>query len=277
MSTRGLPEDHAMEDYLVDLEAVVERLSLERFVLYGGPLSNHVAIRYAIHHPESVTALVLGDVTLDSSMLPPGYRELARQDWALFLHTIASSFSLQGAPIEVAYWRQSVEQADYLRAESASRQSDITTLLPELSVPTLILNARRLRADEPESRLAEHGRAMAAVIPDGRLVLYDGFASVWYSGSPEPPAAVPMIEAFLASIPGLNRTPGATVRTTRLLSSREIQVLQLIARGSSNQQIADDLVLSVRTVERHITNVYAKIGARGRADATAYAVRAGLD
>jgi DNA-binding NarL/FixJ family response regulator len=139
------------------------------------------------------------------------------------------------------------------------------------------LNARRLRADEPESPLAEHGRALAAVIPDARLVLYDGFASVWYLSGSEPPAAVPMIEAFLASIPGLKRSPEAALATTRLLSRREIEVLQLIARGSSNQHIADDLVLSVRTVERHITNGYAKIGARGRADATAYALRAGLD
>ena len=52
-------------------------------------------------------------------------------------------------------------------------------------------------------------------------------------------------------------------------------MLRLIARGS-NQKIADELVLSVRTVERHITNLYAKSGARGKADATAYALRNGL-
>jgi DNA-binding NarL/FixJ family response regulator len=45
----------------------------------------------------------------------------------------------------------------------------------------------------------------------------------------------------------------------------------LIAAGMTNNEIADDLVLSVRTVERHITNLYGKIDARGRADATAYA------
>lgn len=54
------------------------------------------------------------------------------------------------------------------------------------------------------------------------------------------------------------------------LTHREVEVLQLIARGRSNRDIAQDLVLSVRTVERHITNIYGKINARGRADATAY-------
>lgn len=60
------------------------------------------------------------------------------------------------------------------------------------------------------------------------------------------------------------------------LSEREVEVLRLIAGGHSNQEIADALVLSVRTVERHITNIYAKIDARGKADATAFALRHGL-
>jgi DNA-binding CsgD family transcriptional regulator len=60
------------------------------------------------------------------------------------------------------------------------------------------------------------------------------------------------------------------------LSQREFAVLRLIAAGKSNREIAEELSLSVRTVERHITNLYGKIGARGRADATAYACTRGL-
>jgi DNA-binding NarL/FixJ family response regulator len=55
-----------------------------------------------------------------------------------------------------------------------------------------------------------------------------------------------------------------------------VDVLRLVASGHSNKEIAADLALSVRTVERHITNLYAKIGARGKADATAYAIRHGF-
>lgn len=50
-------------------------------------------------------------------------------------------------------------------------------------------------------------------------------------------------------------------------------MLRLLAAGLSNQEIASQLVLSVRTVERHITNLYAKISARSRADAISYAFR----
>jgi DNA-binding NarL/FixJ family response regulator len=60
------------------------------------------------------------------------------------------------------------------------------------------------------------------------------------------------------------------------LTQREVEVLRLIAAGQSNSDIAEDLFLSVRTIERHISNIYAKINARGRADATAYAFSHGL-
>lgn len=60
------------------------------------------------------------------------------------------------------------------------------------------------------------------------------------------------------------------------LTSREGEILGLVALGLTNQEIAERLVVSVRTVETHLGNVYAKIGARGRADAVAFAVRAGL-
>jgi DNA-binding CsgD family transcriptional regulator len=60
------------------------------------------------------------------------------------------------------------------------------------------------------------------------------------------------------------------------LTARDLEVLRQVARGQSNKEIAAELVLSVRTIERHITNLYAKIDARGKADATAYAIRHGL-
>lgn len=63
------------------------------------------------------------------------------------------------------------------------------------------------------------------------------------------------------------------------LTKREVEVLRLIAAGKSNQEIAWELVLSLRTVERHIANIYQKIGATGRtarATATAYALKHGL-
>ncbi len=55
------------------------------------------------------------------------------------------------------------------------------------------------------------------------------------------------------------------------LSEREVEVLQIVARGRTNQQIADELVLSIKTVARHVSNILDKIGADNRAAATAFA------
>jgi DNA-binding CsgD family transcriptional regulator len=60
------------------------------------------------------------------------------------------------------------------------------------------------------------------------------------------------------------------------LTTREVEVLRLLAGGSTIKEIAVALFLSARTVERHITTIYRKVGARGRVDATAYALRNGL-
>jgi pSer/pThr/pTyr-binding forkhead associated (FHA) protein len=60
------------------------------------------------------------------------------------------------------------------------------------------------------------------------------------------------------------------------LTRREAEVLTLLAQGKSNNEIASELVLSVRTVERHLTNVYAKTGTRNRSEATSYALSHGL-
>jgi DNA-binding NarL/FixJ family response regulator len=85
-------------------------------------------------------------------------------------------------------------------------------------------------------------------------------------------------EAVLARIAPHFRGPPVP-RGEDGLSRRELEVLRLVARGMSNQDIATNLVLSVRTVERHISTIYEKIGANGRsarAAASAYAVRRGL-
>jgi DNA-binding NarL/FixJ family response regulator len=55
-----------------------------------------------------------------------------------------------------------------------------------------------------------------------------------------------------------------------------VGVLRLLAGGKTNGEIAEELYVSVRTVERHVANIYAKIGARGRANATAYALSLNL-
>jgi DNA-binding CsgD family transcriptional regulator len=60
------------------------------------------------------------------------------------------------------------------------------------------------------------------------------------------------------------------------LTKRELEVLRLLAAGHTNKEIAARLVVSVRTVDRHVSNIYAKLGVSSRAAATGYAHEHGL-
>jgi DNA-binding NarL/FixJ family response regulator len=74
---------------------------------------------------------------------------------------------------------------------------------------------------------------------------------------------------FAATTPTTDVGRDALVR----LSRREAQIVGLLAAGRSNREIAAALCLSPRTVQRHVANAYAKIGAHNKAEATAYALR----
>lgn len=71
-------------------------------------------------------------------------------------------------------------------------------------------------------------------------------------------------------------TRGSVPSTVGGLTRREVEIIRRIAAGQNNGQLADELSISVRTVERHVANLYLKIDARNRADATAFAFRHGL-
>lgn len=60
------------------------------------------------------------------------------------------------------------------------------------------------------------------------------------------------------------------------LSPREVKVLKHVAAGETNKEIAEELQLSVRTVDRHLSNIFSKLGATSRTEAAAYAFRNGL-
>ena len=71
-------------------------------------------------------------------------------------------------------------------------------------------------------------------------------------------------------------SPAPTGTALAALSDREIEVLSLVAAGRTNVEIAGDLVLSVRTVENHVSHIYRKLNVRNRVQATTFAAAHGL-
>jgi DNA-binding NarL/FixJ family response regulator len=108
-------------------------------------------------------------------------------------------------------------------------------------------------------------RRLAGDIKGAELLVMDGEHLGPYAGDSE--VVVREIEAFLAAHGG-----GAPDG----LSPREVEVLRLIAAGRTNQEIADRLVISLNTVARHVSNIFAKTGVANRAEAATYATRNGL-
>ncbi len=76
----------------------------------------------------------------------------------------------------------------------------------------------------------------------------------------------------------VDRTPASLPQSSlpNGLTVREIQVLRVVASGATNRQIADGLKLAVKTVDRHLSNIFAKVGVETRTAATAYAFKNGL-
>jgi predicted ATPase/DNA-binding CsgD family transcriptional regulator len=89
-------------------------------------------------------------------------------------------------------------------------------------------------------------------------------------------AEVAVAASAVRHMPNPLRQAGPKAGCVAGLTARELEVLRLLAGGCSNREIAERLTISERTVEHHIANIYGKIEARGRVDATSFAHRHGL-
>jgi DNA-binding NarL/FixJ family response regulator len=84
------------------------------------------------------------------------------------------------------------------------------------------------------------------------------------------PHTLPTILEFLRTNPA-GEPASQDHGTTAGLSSRKVEVLRLLAAGRSNQQIANELVISLNTVRRHVSNVFDKTGAANRVEVRTFA------
>jgi pimeloyl-ACP methyl ester carboxylesterase/DNA-binding CsgD family transcriptional regulator len=275
--------DRDIADYsdaarVLDIEGVVNHLGIESFALLGFAHAGSVAIKYAATHPERVSHLILwhayaraSDV-LNLSRIQAA-RSLMQTDWNSY--TELEGYRVSGfRGGSAARWytdfiKASVTPEGLAAAYEAITRIDVADLLPRVQAPTLVI-ARRSSEVLP----LDVARNLTSTIPDARLVTLEGTGVI-----PFPDVMEEFVGAIKEFLGESEPSPGASATADTdpsVLTPREREILKLLAAGKSSNDISHELTLSVRTVGRHITNIYAKIGARTRADATAYAIRQGL-
>jgi LuxR family maltose regulon positive regulatory protein len=152
------------------------------------------------------------------------------------------------------------------QAESAGRMG--------LVIEILIIQALAFQGKkETEQALAALERALSLAQPEGyvRIFLDEGEAMTRLLCQAQSRQVGSGYVAELLS--KINRISGMTQPSMQLLAepltTREVEVLKLIEAGSSNQEISEQLVISIATVKRHISNIYTKLGVKSRTQALA--------
>ena len=188
--------DYSLDARLLDLEAVVDHMGLERFALWGLGDSGPVAIAYAARCPQRVSHLVLW-CTYAKTSDPPWLKvmdERVKKDWKIATETIAHIGLGRSAAEEARWWaafiRESVTPEALGAAAPAADEFDVTHLLGQVKSPTLVLHRRQL--PWPEVDVA---RGLASRIPDARLALLEGKALLPFLEDME--SVVAAIEDFL--------------------------------------------------------------------------------
>jgi pimeloyl-ACP methyl ester carboxylesterase/DNA-binding CsgD family transcriptional regulator len=269
--------DHSLELRVADLEAVIGHAGLERFALLAMAQGGPVAVEYTARHPEQVARLVFyGSYAGISAVEPPAedleldlaLDSLIRVGWERPTPEFRRVFTylmIPGATEEQMGWLDELQRrattADVaVVARRQRREADASPRLPGLDVPTLVVHSRGDRMND-----FAYARHLASEIPGARLVALESDNHILLEDEPAWPVFVREVTEFLAE--DAPAVPASTDLRS-LLSARELEVLTLAAAGHDNAAIAAQLTLSVRTVERHLQNVYEKLGLRGKSART---------
>lgn len=272
--------DHGLEARLGDLEAVADAAGFPSFALMGMAQGGPVSVAYAARHPERVTRLLFYGsfsnatrlMTQEDRHVDDAFEPLIRAGWGRpdsTFRRVFTSLMIPGATEEQMTWldelqRMATSASTAVIARQQRRETDVDALLGQLRVPTLVLHSTGDQMNK-----FEFGRELASGIPDARLVALPSNNHIVLADEPAWAVFVDEVRRFLE--PDASVAPDDPVR--ELLTDRELQVLQLVAQGKDNEVVASALHLSVRTVERHLQNVYAKLGLRGHSARIAAATR----
>ncbi|TMH34765.1 MAG: alpha/beta fold hydrolase [Betaproteobacteria bacterium] len=277
-------DDISFEAWVRDLETVVDAAGVDRFPLLGISQGAAVSVAYTIRHPERVTHLILhggyARGRCKRSSDPANLEEaetmakLAELGWgkndAAFRQFFTTQF-IPGGTSEQHRWFNELERVSTSPRNAARMirefgQIDVSELLPQVRCPTLVLHSNRdVRVPFSE------GRLIASLIAHARFAPIDSDNHLMVEQDPGWSRWTEEVHEFLGTARRHDQDPRFAS-----LTPRERELVELIAQGRDNAQIAAVLQLTDKTVRNHITSIFAKLEVENRAQAIVMARDAGF-
>jgi pimeloyl-ACP methyl ester carboxylesterase/DNA-binding CsgD family transcriptional regulator len=277
------PNEIGFERWVDDLETVTLTVTDEPITVLGFSQGAAIAVAYAARQPERVSRLILhggfarGRLararTADERAEAETMCQLAEQGWAKEDGAYRQFFTTQILPAATPQQQQWFNELQRISASPAIAARymrvfntiDVTTLLPHVQCPTLVLHSKddvRVPFDE--------GRLLATSIPNAQLVPIDGSNHALMGDEPGWEQAVRAIDAFLP-VRGHPSSPGFVGH----LTPRQLEILELIAQGCANAEIAERLHLADKTVRNQVSAIFDEMAVTSRSQAIVRARDAG--
>lgn len=282
-----LVEHSSLPAWVGDMEAVVDAAALDGVVLVGLSQGAAAAIEYAARHPGKVAGLIIcGGYAqgLLKRVATGAERELGEalakmmefgwgSDNAAFRQVFSSRFFPDGTAEQIrwlnAQMKTCTTPAMAARILRAAYEIDVSAAAQKVSCPTLVLHSTGDAVVPFES-----GRVLAGLVPGARFVPMTSSSHLPLATEPAWQLLQTEVRAFLDAVRA-DRVAGDLPVLARL-TTRELQVLEHIARGRDNAHIAQALGLANKTIRNHVTSLFDKMGVATRAEAIVLAREAGL-
>lgn len=287
LSDRNVP-DQSINGWVKDLEAVVNDLGLDKFMLLGLCQGGAIAVKYAVLHPSRVKRLIIYDSYRHGALTKGAPAILRKQAEALTqmikvgwgsdtkaFRKIFADLLMPSATEDQRNWLSELQRKTVTPEMAAIlwrayHAIDIDDITPRVEAPSLVFHVtgdKIVPFDE--------GRKLACSIPNARFVPLEGENHILLEDDPAWTRFLAELHSF-TKVQGLSDEPCNSRDTFPELTPRECEVLELIARGMDNGQIAQTLYISPKTVRNHIYRIFSKLQVNSRAKAIILAREAGL-
>jgi pimeloyl-ACP methyl ester carboxylesterase/DNA-binding CsgD family transcriptional regulator len=276
--------EFTFDRFIEDFEAVVAAASLDRFDLFGFSGGAMTGIAYAARFPHRVDRLIIGSSTAYgplSTAASVEFRQTAATQleaielgWPnenpAFRQLFTSMMIPDGNADQFRLFNQHIRlttpPANGKRIIEAIWNADVRIEAGKLRCATLVFHSRQ------DGRIPfEQGRELAGLIPGARFVPLESRNHLIFETEPAWKQVVEAVNEFLAVSPDRS-----TAVMFDELTSREREVLELVARGLTNTELSARLKISEKTVRNHVSIILSKLGAVSRAQVVAVARDAGF-